>query len=152
MIPWGECSSIINTHVAFYILFSYLLEKSTLSSCHKSLWKQTIFTIIHTFLHIGTHRMLCISSTTKTWIYPQWFSSTNGISHLFILLHREHGCSTPSEKLVEGMLSGDDLPLRHWHGEEKVGPRGEDLWQIRVGHCSCSGLIPQDFFLRVGGM
>jgi len=39
MIPWGECSSIINTHVSFYILLSYLLEKATLSLCHKSLWK-----------------------------------------------------------------------------------------------------------------
>lgn len=29
------------------------------------------------------------------------------------------------------MLSGDDLPLCHWHRKEKVGPKG-DLWQIMV--------------------
>lgn len=140
MIPWGECSSIINTHVSFYILLSYLLEKPTLSSCHKSLRKQTIFTTIHTFSRSrinkkafstsGQHPMLHIFSTTKAQLLPQWFSSTN--QPHFILLHSEHSCSSPSEKLVEGIPSGDDLPLCHWHGEEKVGPRGEDLWQIRV--------------------
>lgn len=56
MIPWGECSSIINSHVSFYILLSYLLEKPTLSSCHKSLQKQAVFTIIHTFFRVRINK------------------------------------------------------------------------------------------------
>lgn len=50
----------------------------------------------------------------------------------FILLHSEHSCSSPSEKLVKGKLSGDDVLLCYWHAREKAGPRREDLWQIRV--------------------
>lgn len=72
--------------------------------------------------------------------YFQHYWSTNIPSTIFLykcyrldftLLHSEHSSFSLSEKPVQGMISGDDLPLCHWHKEVKIGPR-EDLWQIRV--------------------
>lgn len=80
------------------ILYSplILLEELTLSSSHKSLWKQKIFTVIHTFFRSrknkkafstsGQQCMQCAPSTANVKIYPPQFSSTNlrkrGISHI----------------------------------------------------------------------